>query len=220
MAPAGAAPLTEFEYDKQMELKDKNLPPGSSLKLRGVASDACALGTQKGQSRWLSFQIVTPDELFYDILMRQREQRAKFAAVLESAKAQSKTIAALSKLDEVPGLARAQQVINRQVYQIASQLDATLEEMMLNDLGNPQARDTLQSTIITPMRKLHEDLLSRLRGSIAGLVEDDKIALARRAESLALADQSVEVMQSILAQMSLWDSFVDVINQLKHLIDG
>jgi hypothetical protein len=35
-----------------------------------------------------------------------------------------------------------------------------------------------------------------------------------------LADQAVKVMQTILGQMSLWESFVDVINQLKHVIDG
>jgi hypothetical protein len=27
-------------------------------------------------------------------------------------------------------------------------------------------------------------------------------------------------MQSILNQMALWESFVDVINQLKHVIEG
>jgi hypothetical protein len=214
------APLMQFEYDKELELHKTGLVPGNSLKLRSVATDACALGTQTGRSRWLTFHIVSSDELFYDILMRQREQRARFAAALESAKAQSKTLGQLAERDEVPGLARAQQVINRQVWQVATVLDATLQEMTLNDLANPKARDNLQSTIITPMRKLHEDLLTRLRGSIGGVVQNGEIAEDRRAEALELADQSVEVMQTILAQMARWESFIDVLNQLKHIIEG
>jgi hypothetical protein len=213
-------PLTQFEYDNELALRDTGLTPGNTLKLRSVATDSCALGTQTGHSRWLVFQIVSSDELFYDILMRQREQRARFAAALESAKAQSKTLGQISQREDLPGLARAQQVINRQVWQVATQLDATLQEMTLNDLANPQARDNLQSTIIAPMRKLHEDLLTQLRGSIGGVIQNGEIAEDRRSQALELADQSIEVMQTILAQMARWESFIDVLNQLKHIIEG
>ena len=51
-------------------------------------TDRCALGPQRGHSRWLLFQIVSPDELFYEILMRQREQRTRFNAAYESEKLQ------------------------------------------------------------------------------------------------------------------------------------
>jgi hypothetical protein len=152
--------------------------------------------------------------------MRQREQRAKFAAALESMREQSKSLARLEEAQEAPGLARAQQVINRQVWQVAGVLEGTLEEMKLNDLANQQARDNLQSTIITPLRKLHDDLLGRLRGAIDGVVQEGKVAENRRTEAVAIADQAIGVMQSILGQMSLWESFVDVINQLKHVIEG
>jgi hypothetical protein len=216
----GTEPLTELEYDNELELRESGLLPGNSLKLRGVATDACALGTQTGRSRWLVFQIVSADELFYDILMRQREQRAKFAAALESMREQSKLLARLEEPQDVAGRARAQQVINRQVWQVAGVLEGTLEEMTLNDLANQQARDNLQSTIITPLGKLHEDLLARLRSSIDAVIEEGKVSPARRTEALALADQSIEVMQSILGQMALWESFIDVINQLKHIVDG
>jgi hypothetical protein len=219
-AEDGAEPATQLEYDNELELRDTGLAPGNSLKLRGVATDACALGAQTGNSRWVAFQIVAPDELFYEILMRQREQRARFAAALASAKEQSKAIAQLAKPEEVFGLARSQQVINRQVWQVANQLEATLVEMTLNDLANEQARDALQSTIIAPLGTLHEDLLKRLRAAIDETIAGEKISEDRRASALALADQAVAVMETILGQMSLWESFVDVINQLKHIVDG
>jgi hypothetical protein len=210
---------TEINLDYELSLRERGFAPGNTLKLRGVAADACAQGSQSGNSRWLAFQVVASDELFYEILMRQREQRAKFAAALENAKAQSKALTELAQPQDALGISRAEQVIARQVWQVANQLDASLQEMTLNDLGNAQARENLQSAIIAPMRKLHADLLTRLRTAVDGLSQQSSISEDRRAEAIAISDQAVEVMQSILGQMSLWESFIDVINQLKQIID-
>jgi len=210
---------TEIELDHELQLASRGLAPGNSLKLRGSAQDASTLGTQAGNSRWLAFQVVSSEELFYEILMRQREQRAKFARTLESARAQSKALGELTNVDDIQGLARAQQVIGRQVWQVTGALDATLQEMTLNDLASGQARDNLQSGIITPLRTLHNDLLARLRTAIDGLAPDRAISPDRRIAALALSDQSVEAMQTILGQMALWESFIDVVNQLKQIID-
>lgn len=219
LAPQTAADevLTQFEYDNELELADTGLVPGNTLKLRSIATDACALGSQTGSSRWLQFQIVAADELFYEILMRQREQRANFAVALESAKGQAKILTALASAEPIAGLTRAQQVINRQVWNVTNQLSASLVEMTLNDLANEQARESLQSAIITPLEKLHSDVLAKLRVAIDGVAEGGQVSDERRAEAQALADQSVAVMQSILDQMALWESFIDVINQLKHI---
>ena len=194
------------------------LAPGNLLKMRALATDNCALGTQSGSSRWLSFQIVSADELFYEILMRQREQRAKFNAAFESAKAQNVALAGLSKQDEAIAVARAENVISRQVWQVANQLDVSLQEMTLNDLGNPQAREMLQSGIITPMRALHSELLTNLRAAVDELARQPAVSEERREEAEKISQQAVDAMQNILAQMAQWESFVDVINQLKQII--
>jgi hypothetical protein len=209
----------EIEIDHELALRDRGLTPGNALKLRGVATDNCALGAQAGNSRWLAFQIVAPDELFYDILTRQREQRAKFSAALDSAKEQGKTLATLDKPEQALGVSRAEQVIARSVWQVANQLDANLLEMTLNDLGNPQARESLQASVITPLRTLHAELLLPLRASVDALAQQSTVSEERRAETIKLSDQAIESMQGILAQMSLWESFIDVVNQLKQIID-
>jgi hypothetical protein len=210
----------EIELDHELALRERGLVPGNTLKLRGVATDDCALGAQSGNSRWLAFQIVAADELFYDILMRQREQRAKFSAALDSAKDQGRALVALAKPEEALGVSRAEQVIARGVWQVANQLDATLQEMTLNDLGNPQARESLQSTVIGPLRTLHGELLLPLRAAVDGLAQQQpSIAEDRRTEAIKLSDQAIDAMQGILAQMSLWESFIDVVNQLKQVID-
>ncbi|MBI3839430.1 MAG: hypothetical protein HY288_16040 [Planctomycetia bacterium] len=209
---------TDLELAYDLELRERGLAPGNLLKLRGAAIDACALGAQAGNSRWLAFQIVTSDELFYEILTRQREQRARFAASLDNVKAISKSLLSLEKPEEAVGLARTQQVVNRQVWQVANQIDASLMEMTLNDLGNPQAREILQIAIITPLRTLHGDLLARLRAGLDNLAAQPTVSEERRGETQAIADQAIQVMQTILTQMAQWESFVDVVNQLKRII--
>ena len=61
-------------------------PPesGTLIRIVGVAEDRCGRGAQTGRSSVLALQVVSPDELFYEILIRQRGERAKFVALLES----------------------------------------------------------------------------------------------------------------------------------------
>lgn len=209
---------TELELDHELALAERELGPGDLVKLYATAIDNCALGKQSGKSRALSFQVVSPEELFYEILTRQREQRAKFTAALEMAKSQDAALEKLATRDEAIAVARAEAVISRQVWQVANILDGSLQEMTLNDLGNPQAREILQSGIIAPLRTLHGDLLSRLRASVDQLAAKEKFAEGDRDEAKKVSEQSLEAMQAILAQMSQWESFVDVINQLKQVI--
>ncbi|HVW39393.1 MAG TPA: hypothetical protein VHB99_18880, partial [Pirellulales bacterium] len=165
---------------------------------------------------WLSFQIVTAEELFYEILMRQRAERAKFAAALETAKAQSEPLAKSPTAEQIGAVARKHQLVARQAWQTANRLEATLEEMTLNDLGGQQARDLLKTKVIDGIRQLHSEPMARLREAL------DAAAADPGAEQLAAArerhDEVVAAMQKILDQMSQWENFIDVLNQLKEIV--
>jgi hypothetical protein len=217
---ADAPPRIDVLLDHELKLADQQLAPGNLIRLRSTATDACALGAQQGYSRWLAFQIVSADELFYEILTRQREQRAKFKLALESAKQQSEALEAVALRDEAVAIARAQSVVNRQVWQTFKQLDASLQEMTLNELGNPAARELMQSGIVTPLETLHGGLLTRLSSAVGDLMAQESIAEESRAEAVRISQQAVQAMEAILAQMAQWESFVDVINQLKHVIES
>ncbi len=215
-----APPRIDVLLDHELKLADHQLAPGNLIKLRSTATDACALGVQQGFSRWLAFQIVSADELFYEILTRQREQRAKFKLALDSAKQQSVALETVATRDEAAAIARAQSVVNRQVWQTFNQLDASLQEMTLNDLGNPAARELMQSGIVTPLETLHSGLLARLGSAVGDLMAQEPVPEEKRAEAVRISQQSVQAMEAILAQMAQWESFVDVINQLKHVIES
>ena len=209
---------TLWESDTLCALATYEIAAGDSLQIRAAATDTSVLGIQSGESRTLSFQVVTPDELFYEILMRQRALRGRFAAATETIEQQQEMLAALVAAKEASGLLRTTRVVRLQVEQIANQLEAVREELELNQLGTPQSHELLSTTIISPLRQLHAEPLARLRQAYETLGMQQPIREAsREAASTAQADTLAE-MQRILSRMSQWESFVDVINQLKGVI--
>ncbi|HWB13032.1 MAG TPA: hypothetical protein VG826_27650 [Pirellulales bacterium] len=218
--PAGAssgALSTDVDLQTTLSLSERLLEPGTLLKLRAQATDDRAQGAQTGSSRWLTFQIVTPEELFYEILMRQRAERAKFGSALESAKAQSETLATVPSADAAFALVRKHQVIARQVWQVANRLEVTLTEMELNDLGSSQARELLRTKVIDAIRQMHAEPMTRLRVALDSVAADPS-ANDPLSEARELAQEVVDQMGKILEQMAQWENFVDVLNQLKAIV--
>lgn len=201
-------------------IAEYSLNPGTTVRIRGKASDACVLGVQSAESRWLSFQVVTADELFYEILTRQREQRARFAKALDTAKGQLDALVKLSGPAEAGQIVRTHQAMTRQVWQVAGQLDATLQEMTLNDLGTSAGRELLATSVIQPVRELHDRPLAELLKKLSAVVVADKIDDDARETAIEAQTETIQLMQRILDQMSQWESFVDVVNQLRHVISS
>ena len=210
----------DVERDTTLELAEHKLSPGAAVRIRATADDACVLGTQSAESRWLSFQVVSADELFYDILTRQREQRAKLAKALEMSKAQLDALRKLESTAEANTMLRTHQAIARQVWQIAGQLNATLQEMTLNDLGNPTARQLLETSIIKPLFNLHATTMTDIRLKYEALAADSSLSEEHREAASTAQTTGVEQIQRIMDQMSQWESFVDVVNQLRNIISS
>jgi hypothetical protein len=215
---ADAAPLTDFDVQRQVELTEQGLVAGTLVKLRGTAADNCAQGLQTGSSRWLSFQVVTPEELFYEILMRQRAERAKFAAALEIARSQTEVLASPLDEEQAFSVGRKHQLVARQAWQVANRLEATLQEMTLNELGSQQARELLKTKVIDAVRDLHGDAMAHLRSTLEVVARDPAGATEQLIEARDLHKEVVDEMQRILEQMSQWENFIDVLNQLKEIV--
>ncbi len=219
LPPASAdVPLADFECEPEVSLKNLALPPGTTVKIRATAGDNCAAGSQAASSRWLSFQVVTPEELFYEILMVQRAQRERFRGALETEKAQATDLETAVEQEQAAGVLRKHQVAARTVWQVANRLDASLAEMTLNDLGSPQARELLATGIIAPLRELHEGPVAELRGLLEQMTAPGAAVPDLAAKAQPVQQTVIEQMQKILDRMSQWESFVDVLNQVKQVI--
>ncbi len=196
-------------------------PPavGTSLRIVGEAEDRATRGAQLGRSAALQFQVVPPEDLFYELLIRQRAERAKFLAVVESAQKQTPTLAGAPSADDFLKLVRTHQANMRQLDQIASRIADTLQEMKLNQIGSPKSHRLLQEGVIDPTRALNAGPMTELRGvfqSLGGASEAKPGA--DREGARRLHGEVVAKLQAILEQMSQWESFVDVVNQVAEVI--
>lgn len=215
----GPLPL-DVGREPEVGITEFNLNPGTTIRFRAKASDACVLQTQTAESRWLTLQVVSADELFYEILTRQREQRTRFSKALEMAKDANDALVKVVKPSEASPIVRSHQTMTRQVWQVAGQLDATLTEMTLNDLSNAAARELLQTSVIQPLRELHDRPLAEQLKKLSSLTQGDNIDEDRREQVIESQAELIKQMQRILDQMSQWESFVDVVNQLRHVINS
>jgi len=86
--------------------------------------------------------------------------------------------------------------------------------MKLNQVGSPKSHRLLQDGVIDPIRALNAGPAGEFRNALqspaAGAAGAEK---ARR-----LHGEVVTRMKAILEQMSQWESFVDVVNQVAEVI--
>jgi hypothetical protein len=195
-------------------------PPkvGTLLRFVGEADDRCARGAQTGRSSALALQVVSPDELFYEILIRQRAERTKFLAVLETTEKQSPVLAGNPTADDYRNVMRQLLSGSRQLDQIAGRIADTLEEMKLNQIGSPKSHRLLQEGVIDPLRALTAGPMNQLRGMLQALSGAGSSPGASKEAARRLHQETAAKMRNILDQMSQWESFVDVVNQVAEVI--
>jgi hypothetical protein len=214
--PVSPASQLEAQQKHEFEVAAEQLEPGGLLTFTAKATDACYIGTQTGASRSVTFRVVAPEELFREILLRQQAERGRFRkAITESEKIRADLLSAAAP-DAVAPLAKQHRLTQRESARIANALAESLTEMQLNALGGPEAWNLMENGIVKPLRALNDGLMTEQRDSLDGLSKS--IDPQRMSETTARQDQILGEMNSILKQMSQWDSFVDVINQLNEII--
>jgi hypothetical protein len=210
-------PATEMELQLpySLAIAPMKLLPGNLLNVRAVVTDDCYTGAQTSASRDVTFRIVSPEELFREILLRQQSERVKFRRQVDDAHKQVELLATLSTADSVALAGRGHRAAQREIDRITTSLAETLMEMQLNALSTPEARDLMNKNIIEPLKALNSELLNPQKDALDALRANDSGAIAA---VQARQDQIVAKEEEILKQMSQWDNFVDVLNQLNEII--
>lgn len=211
-------PASELEIQKPhtLELAALKLVPNMLLSLTGEATDANYLGVQTGKSRALAFRIVAPEELFREILSRQQGERAKFRKAIDDMKSLRDQMQTLTAGEGVGAIARQYRIVHRESARIHKSLDDSLTEMKLNALGGVDAYTLLQNNVLAPLKTLNDERLTQQRDAIDVLGRN--FSDTSLSETTGKQDEVVAEMERILKQMSQWDSFVDVLNQLNEVI--
>ena len=198
-----------------LDVEKLKIPPGSLLSLCAAATDNCYTGPQTSRSRQITFRIVTPEELFREILLRQQAERAKFRKQTDEAHALAHELAALQSPSQAPELAHRFHAMQREVSAVAMTISQTVLEMRLNALATDEAYDLIQKNVQTPLKNLADNLISPQKDALDALNAADSRSVA---DARDRQEKIAEQMEEILRQMSQWDSFVDVLNQLNEII--
>ncbi|MFN0198338.1 MAG: hypothetical protein ACKVT0_16445 [Planctomycetaceae bacterium] len=206
---------TGLELNGQVELAPFKLTPGCTVELAVEAKDDCITGAQTTRSRSLVFRIVTPEELFREILLRQQQLRARLRKTADEAEKIRDEIPLGQYPEQAGEFLRRHRVVQREVSMIQQSLGETVAEMEWNKLGGPEAHQLIRQSVLDPLSDLHDRTLTQQRDAWEKLADDSTSAI----ESLAKRqDQIVADMDRILKNMAQWDSFIDVINQLNAVI--
>jgi hypothetical protein len=216
-ADAGRAVL-DHQARHDVELQADPPAIGTILRFVAEAEDRCARGTQVGRSSLVQLQVVSPDEMFYEILIRQRAERAKFMQTLEVTEKQAPSLEGEPARVSATAVLRTLHTSSRQLEQISARIADTLQEMKLNQVGSPKSHRLLQEGVIDPIRALNAGEVAEYRGVLQSLAGQGRKAGADAAEARRLHKAVVTRMKVILDQMSQWESFVDVVNQVAEVI--
>ena len=217
LATDGGRMVLDHQARHDLDLQVAPPPVGARLRLIAEAEDRCARGAQVGRSGVINLQVVTADELFYEILIRQRAERAKFVAAHDAIVKLGPTLAGTPAVDDFTTVARALHTTTRQLELIAGRISDSLAEMKLNQVGSPKSHRLLQDGVINPILALNAGPASEFRSVLQALAGGSKAA-ADPEKARRLHGEVVVRMKTILDQMAQWESFVDVVNQVAEVI--
>ena len=218
LAADGGKAVLDHQARHDVDLQANPPPIGATLRFQAEADDKSARGAQVGRSGVLHMQVVSPDELFYEILIRQRTERARFVAALDATEKHGPTLAGKPSADDYTNVSRALHLGTRQLDQIASRIADSLQEMKLNQVGSPKSHRLLQDGVIDPIRALNSGPVSEFRSVLQSLAGNGPRTQADPEKARRLHGEVVARMRTILDQMSQWESFVDVVNQVAEVI--
>ena len=213
----GGRAVLDHQARHDVNLQANPPPVGATIRLVAEAEDHCARGAQVGRSSVIHLQVVSPDDLFYEILIRQRAERAKFVAAYEAAEKLTPTLAGTPTVEDYTQASRALHTGTRQLELIAGRISDSLAEMKLNQVGSPKSHRLLQDGVIDPILALNAGPASELRKTLQALSggsQGSGNAEAARDQHRAVLAR----MKTILDQMAQWESFVDVVNQVAEVI--
>ena len=172
---------------------------------------------RSASSRPATFRIVAPEELFREILLRQQGERAKFRKQIDEAAKHQRVARYCSHRPKrrIGSCPAASKRSSAKCSASTSDLAESIEEMRLNGLGTPEAYKLMQDKVLAPLKQMDTDLMIPQRDAL------DALGSAERQSSRMSPPariRSSQRMNQILKQMSQWDSFVDVLNQLNEII--
>jgi hypothetical protein len=213
--PAEPAVEVSLEQQQSVELSQLNVATGQSVSISASADDDCYTGRQTAASRKITFKVVKDEELFREILLRQQQLRARLQKSYEQMLDLKEKLKVADVATDGANLLRMYLLTRREIAAVSREIDASLTEMRLNKLGGEESWRLIETSVTVPLARLQEQELERQKQGLETLVSSEPESF----DSLIERQQTItDALKKILDNMSQWDSFIDIINQVNSII--
>ena len=205
--------------EQELDLSKYAFRAGDLLRVSATAADEAFAGAQTRRSRTVTFRVVKDDELFREILLRLQQVRARLRKATDRAE---EMVAEIESGQDDAGVSSGFQSVRREVAAVGKALDASLDEMRYNRLGGEQSWRRIELTITEPLAELIAGRIETQRLTLAGLAKQppqgERESAGKREESAVRQREIVASLREVLKNMSQWDSFADVFNELDAIL--
>jgi hypothetical protein len=204
------------ENNQELDLTPFGMKPMRYVFVGARAADQSHLGSQSTLARRRLLRVVEPEQLSQEIRARIEKVRGRLRAALAAGRETRDLIVAAKDRSAVEEVLRRHRNLEREVWSASRTLESSSRELELNKLIEAHATAKLRGEVLDPLSTLHDQTL-----------RDHRLELESGAQNLetlkleALAtrqDVIVKSLETILRNLSEWDSFVDFVTHLNEII--
>jgi len=231
--PSGEDPITDLSTRQELDLAGRGLEPGQGIVVWAEGVDTLPeelSGPNRQNSNSLTFQIVSPEDLWAGLINRQKVLRTELlqtrsrqekavgetTSAGESLSGDGTSAAAYGRLLTSAGI---QSSVRADVAAAAEKLRLIADEMTYNRLGRSADVDVLRQGVIEPLDEL-DDEIELVTAELQTLVQGaDTADMADRAADIARRQTEIGLrMDEILDQMVKLHSRQELANQLRIIL--
>ncbi len=231
--PLSDRPLTETTIRHELDLMGRGLQVDQVIRISAEAVDTLPAelgGPNRRASGVLGFRIVRPEDLWLDLITRQKALRTEFVqAHAQQGTARGKTLAAGEAItDEAVGAeargqlvvsAGVQRAVGAEVAKAAETLRQIADEMTYNRLGLVAEVQALRGNVISGLDELSADIDEVSAQLQRAMTEGDPESLREQVAGIAAEqDRIARRMAEILQHMVQLQSRQELANQLRVIL--
>ncbi|MFM1905114.1 MAG: hypothetical protein RLZZ440_3014 [Planctomycetota bacterium] len=215
----GAAAVIELpaEAPAVVPLEPLGLAAGDRLEVTVTATDSCGLdtGPNTGRSDTWPLEVVTPDALRAMLEAREILLRRRYEAAIEDLSQTRRGLPAVADRAANPRLAEAAARAAGESREIAAAFRAIRDELDLNALLTTEMETRLVTQVADPVAALAHADLAEIETAARVAPADD----LPPTDLAGCCDLALERMRAILARMLELESYNEVVEKLRSMID-
>lgn len=224
---AAGVPLVELPSAAPLlvPLEPLALTAGDRLEVRVTATDSCGLtsGPNTGTSDTWILEVITPDALRAMLEAREILLRRRYEAAIEDLAQTRRGLDAESGLNQATAAGRIGEAAARAMgesREIAAVFRGIRDELAHNSLLTPEVETRLVAQVADPVAMLAGDDLLRLQTAAQTLPADELHAGDTAADLALRTDTALARMRDVLARMLELESYNEVIEKLRGVIES